>query len=150
MVVHMPPITRKRMYVDIDPAELLEMYQDDREAYRKAIRLLMPLRKSAMNRLMHRIRIDEHGNWIDVQSRRKWGESGSRFRDRQMTFAGEVEYVHRAAWRLFRGEIPPRHALLRDEGRELSICPSHMQCLPHNQAMSELAERRFRASTLED
>lgn len=148
MVVPMPPITRKRMSVMTDPMLLLELYQDNRDEYRKVVRYLMPLRKTAMNRLMNRIRIDDQGNWVDAQSKRQWGETGSntRFRDRQMKFAGSTEYVHRVAWMLFRGEIPEGHSLLRDEGRELSICPSHMRCLPHAEVMAELAERRARAA----
>lgn len=153
MVVRMPPTTRKRMSVMTDPMTLLDLYENDKPAYQRVVRYLMPLRKSAMNRLMHRIRIDDQGNWIDKESSRQWGErrtSSTGRRDRQMHFAGQIEYVHRVAWRLFRGEIPEGHSLLRDEGRELSICPSHMRCLPHAEVMTELAERRARAAEEEN
>lgn len=151
MVVRMTKKLERTLVCKVDPIALREMYEETgRERYKAAIRHLAPLRKSAMIRLMHRIRVDEQGNWIDKQRNAKWGETGPKMRDRQMSFLGAPEYVHRVAWTLFVGEIPPKHSLMREEGREWSVCPSHMSCLMHGEVMSELAERRLRAGERAD
>lgn len=146
MVVGMTKKIERKLVLNVEPYIVIYQFEHDREAYKALVHQLAPLRKSAMNRLMRRIRVDENGNWIDKQRNAKWGETGPKMRDRQMEFVGKPEYVHRVAWELFVGPIPPKHALIREEGREWSLCPSHMRCLPHSEAMSELYERRERAA----
>lgn len=124
----------KSLTLKIPPADLMNLYRYEPEKYREVSKNLTPQRRSALNRLMARVEVDEYGNWIDSRA----GQGSS-----QMYFAGKNEYVTRVAWRLWHGDIPWGHALYRGEFRRLSVCPDHMELLTRGEVGEKVGARRL-------